>query len=494
MIKSWMNAAKEDHEEKNRVSSFRGYLYKLRRSPNLLAPQWGKRWFSIEAHFLKWYRHESDLCASGMVDLKYVRKITKADTYGTTTFTIICEERTLVLKCANAGEMNNWIRALHKQADIARGGSGMTVVSDFNQFPLNSSSIKYSRKHGKSKTSLTLEEELDLTLKKLTELEITVQQEDENSEKLNRRPSKNKKLLDIHADSDNSTEYVKKDNSKSRTIRLEESKFDDDDQFEENENVPIRFGGNIARHRNSLNAPQTTGNQISNPAKQSQSHNSNINNKSTTIERMASNSSIEELQLGNSMYNKARNTTKSRSLNQRDLYDKDDMDMKSLEDDSPVQLRVRQSSNNTNNNNGNNHLKNNSGDEFDVNDQPASRQQFGAKSRSNSTNNNNNNNPGKSKIASRIESTESLDFVEENPQYAGSTKYEYQYRGNYIEQVPTTTTTTTKKRNSNGNNSSSNVATSNLGNTHNNQQQNIPSTTLRGSKAFVGLKSAWTDD
>ena len=166
-----------DYEERNRVSSYRGYLYKLRRSQNLLAPQWGKRWFTIEGHFLKWYRTETDLCSSGMVDLKYVRSILKLENsaYGNYAFLVTCEERNLILRCANMNDMNNWIRALHIQADIARGGSGMNVVSDFNQLPFQatmSSTLKNaSRKNGKLRASMTLQQELDLNLKKLDELE-----------------------------------------------------------------------------------------------------------------------------------------------------------------------------------------------------------------------------------------------------------------------------------------------------------------------------------
>lgn len=176
---SWMGNGSNDFEERNRVSSYRGYLYKLRRSQNLLAPQWGKRWFSIEAHFLKWYRNESDLCSSGMIDLKYIRSIMKLENQSTPfTFTIVSEERNIVLRCTSMVEMNNWIRALHIHADIARGGTGMMVVSDFNQMPMNTSSIKNSasmRKNAKTRASVTLEKELDLTLKRLNELEERIQ-------------------------------------------------------------------------------------------------------------------------------------------------------------------------------------------------------------------------------------------------------------------------------------------------------------------------------
>jgi hypothetical protein len=195
---TWMNggykeggASHTDVEERNRVSSYRGYLYKLRRSQNLLAPQWGKRWFTIEGHFLKWYRSETDLCSSGMVDLKYIRSIVKLENsvYGNA-FHVTCEERSLILRCANASDLNNWIRALHIQADIARGGTGMNVVSDFNQLPVNhnnnirrnnSSGSSGNRRTTKTRASLTLEEELDLTLKKLDELEreVATQQDEQ---------------------------------------------------------------------------------------------------------------------------------------------------------------------------------------------------------------------------------------------------------------------------------------------------------------------------
>eukprot|EP01031_Cornospumella_fuschlensis_P047372 gene47372-58025_t len=117
----WGGSGKDNVvKERNRVSSFRGYLYKLRRSKNLLAPQWGKRWITIEGHFLKWYRNESDISPSGMVDLKYIRGINKVEDTPNA-FAITSEDRTLVLKCSSKADMQNWIRAMHIQADIARG-------------------------------------------------------------------------------------------------------------------------------------------------------------------------------------------------------------------------------------------------------------------------------------------------------------------------------------------------------------------------------------
>jgi hypothetical protein len=219
----WMGATgplRDDYEETNRVSSYRGYLFKLRRSQNLLAPQWGKRWFSIEGHFLKWYRQENDLFSSGMVDLKYIRGITKLDNHGQYAFMISSDERTLILRSSTVNEMQAWIRTLHMHADKARGGKGTMVVSDFNQMPLNNnhssknfensyhsnaSSSHYSgattptstsyhnnnhnndfkqpKRNRGLRASLTLEQELDLTLKKLDDLakEVSIVQSPHSS-------------------------------------------------------------------------------------------------------------------------------------------------------------------------------------------------------------------------------------------------------------------------------------------------------------------------
>lgn len=167
----WIGNNKDaDYEEKNRVSSYRGYLLKMRRSNNLMAPQWGKRWFSIEGRYFRWYRLDTDLIASGMIDLRHVRSITKVDLNGAFTFCVTCDDRNLIMRASSVAEMNGWIRALHMQADIARGGTGMSLVSDFNEPPF-SHSMAFPKKNARSRGSLTLEQQLDLNLKKLDELE-----------------------------------------------------------------------------------------------------------------------------------------------------------------------------------------------------------------------------------------------------------------------------------------------------------------------------------
>ena len=188
--RSWMKGnssftqqTQSDYEERNRISSFRGYLYKLRRSQNMLAPQWGKRWFTIEGHFFKWYRHEQDLCSSGMVDLKYIRNIQKLEnntTYGQYSFIVECEERQLTVRCMTLSEMNHWIRALHRQADIARGGSGTNLINQSSsaqqQQPQTTTTTTNTRpkSSAKPRNSMTFEEELDSHLKKLEELQHDV--------------------------------------------------------------------------------------------------------------------------------------------------------------------------------------------------------------------------------------------------------------------------------------------------------------------------------
>lgn len=167
----WIGNNKDaDYEEKNRVSSYRGYLLKMRRSHNLMAPQWGKRWFSIEGRYFRWYRQDTDLISSGMIDLRHVRSITKVDINGAFTFCVTCDDRNLIMRASSAAEMNGWIRALHMQADIARGGTGMNLVSDFNEAPF-SHSMAFPKKNARSRGSLTLEQQLDLNLRKLDELE-----------------------------------------------------------------------------------------------------------------------------------------------------------------------------------------------------------------------------------------------------------------------------------------------------------------------------------
>jgi hypothetical protein len=292
-----------DYEERNRVSSFRGYLYKLRRSQNLLAPQWGKRWFSIEGHFMKWYRHEQDLCSSGMVDLKYIRSIHKLENsaYGNYTFLINCEERNLILRCTTSNEMNQWVRALHIQADIARGGTGMNVVSDFNQMPLNYSQLK-SRRQGKLRSSMSLEQELDFHLKKLNELE--------------------QEILSNASEPDSKHTSVKKtkkfDDGEDRDFEVSGGTPGDDDDEDELSTKKSKRGSKRLENHSSSSGNKLSANPISNVTASPSRTNHGKSTSSNTATATTSSSAVASTRLTR------RNNESSESNDEEDSYDFDD--------------------------------------------------------------------------------------------------------------------------------------------------------------------------
>lgn len=176
-MRTWISSKDNSFEEKNRVSSYRGYLYKMKRSQNLLAPQWGKRWFSVEGRFLKWYRQDSDVCHAGMVDLRHTKRIQKADPatgIAGHTFVVACQDRNLYLRASTNAEMTNWMKALHRQADIAKGGNGMHMVHEEDVDDHNYRPPSSGNKKGNSRQSISLSMELENNLKKLEELEREV--------------------------------------------------------------------------------------------------------------------------------------------------------------------------------------------------------------------------------------------------------------------------------------------------------------------------------
>lgn len=50
----------------------------------------------------------------------------------------------------------------------------MTIVNDFDEIPLRAQGLIAGRKNGKHKSSSSLQQELDLNLKKLNELELSL--------------------------------------------------------------------------------------------------------------------------------------------------------------------------------------------------------------------------------------------------------------------------------------------------------------------------------
>lgn len=136
MMLSWMSGGRRNEAEEtcNRTSSLCGYLWKMKRShqKKMLIPQWNKRWFSIEGRLLKWYAVASSEESSGMVDLRFITSVSAFEVQGVYSFTLSYPDRNLLLRASNLSDMDKWMRALQFQADIVRGGDGMTIVTDSN--------------------------------------------------------------------------------------------------------------------------------------------------------------------------------------------------------------------------------------------------------------------------------------------------------------------------------------------------------------------------
>lgn len=105
-----------------------------------------------------------------MIDLRHVRSISKLEAMQPYAFCVTTDDRNLIVRSSGYTETNNWIKMLHIHADIARGGSGMNIVSDFNETPLGNGYRKASR----SRSCFTLQQELDINLRKLQELELSL--------------------------------------------------------------------------------------------------------------------------------------------------------------------------------------------------------------------------------------------------------------------------------------------------------------------------------
>ena len=137
---SWIGGLKNhdnsDEVLQSRSSSLSGYLWKLKRTPQMaLIPQWHQRWFSIERHLLKWYATPLAEKASGIVDLRFVTDIGAFESGGGVySFIISYPDRNLLLRAPSQGEMDKWMRALRYQADIVRGGDGTGTITDTNSF------------------------------------------------------------------------------------------------------------------------------------------------------------------------------------------------------------------------------------------------------------------------------------------------------------------------------------------------------------------------
>jgi PH domain len=170
-----MSGSKNESEDTScRVSSLCGYLWKMKRSHHrmILVPQWNRRWFSIEGRLLKWYAAASSDHSSGMVDLRFITNVAAFEAQGVYSFILSYPDRNILLRAANSSDMDKWIRALQFQADVARGGCGMTIVT--------ASNTSGSNPQGKGRALKekyrppTLEANLEATMVRLQILESSV--------------------------------------------------------------------------------------------------------------------------------------------------------------------------------------------------------------------------------------------------------------------------------------------------------------------------------
>lgn len=165
MLGSWsFNDNKDSSGTTKRVSSVSGMLLKMKRGKILFNTQFNKRFCTIEGRFFRWYKSSSDNTQfSGSIDLKSItgiRQFNAVQAGGLQyCFTINGPTRQMILKANSQGEVDKWIRALLFQADLVRGGNGSGSIFGGNQ------------KVSLRRTSVTLEDQLDHTIQKLTEIE-----------------------------------------------------------------------------------------------------------------------------------------------------------------------------------------------------------------------------------------------------------------------------------------------------------------------------------
>mmetsp|Transcript_10434 Transcript_10434/g.10054 ORF Transcript_10434/g.10054 Transcript_10434/m.10054 type:complete len:509 (+) Transcript_10434:255-1781(+) len=173
---AWMSKKSDidETEVASRASSLCGFLWKMKRThqKRVLIPQWNKRWFSIEGRLLKWYAGAGTEKSSGMIDLRFITNVCAFEASGVFSFIISYPDRNLLLRATNEKEMYKWIRALQFQADVARGGCGMTIVTENNSSC--SSPQGKGRAEKKKYRPPTLEANLEATMVRLQILENNV--------------------------------------------------------------------------------------------------------------------------------------------------------------------------------------------------------------------------------------------------------------------------------------------------------------------------------
>ena len=129
---------------------------------------------------MKWYTSDQAAASSGaekgVVDLRRITSVARFESgnKGVFSFIVACEDRNLLLRASSDSDMDKWLRALQTQADRARGGSGMGIITGL--FPSMSGSSALRRRGGGkgSKTPTNLQSELDRIGQRLASLESEI--------------------------------------------------------------------------------------------------------------------------------------------------------------------------------------------------------------------------------------------------------------------------------------------------------------------------------
>jgi PH domain len=257
-----MSGSKNESEDTScRISSLCGYLWKMKRSHHrmILVPQWNKRWFSIEGRLLKWYAAASSDHSSGMVDLRFITNVAAFEAQGVYSFILSYPDRNILLRAANSSDMDKWIRALQFQADVARGGCGMTIVT--------ASNTSGSNPQGKGRALKekyrppTLEANLEATMVRLQILESSVMKtRGRGIDSGKSAESEDSNLVDEKKNVENHKEKIKKRPPKENATR------NVDDKGYSPTNMGTRgqgYGHGYGQFNNSAECADQTGNRIS---------------------------------------------------------------------------------------------------------------------------------------------------------------------------------------------------------------------------------------
>lgn len=282
-------------ETVTRPSALCGYLWKMKRShqKRMLVPQWNKRWFSIEGRLLRWYTVASSEESSGMVDLRFITNVSAFEASGVFSFILSYPDRNLLLRASNLSDMNKWIRALQFQADIVRGGCGMTIVTDSNT---SGSSPQGKGRAVKEKyRPPTLEANLEAAMVRLQILENRVLKQSYDTARAQPERS-SKKVPQESRDRERDSETDKGNDDLSVHLRPEDVSLVDSTRDRDRNGVDAHsYGMNAGGHRSSHDPSRSSSNNDRRDYKCNNGYDSDEGNESSLRETKQS-----QLSRGNS--------------------------------------------------------------------------------------------------------------------------------------------------------------------------------------------------